>query len=272
MSNALAIQEKNLAAVESALVQNDLGKLSTQERLTYYKQVCDSVGLNHLTNPFAYITLNGKLTLYARKDATEQLRKIHGVSTQILSIKIENDFIDVHIKGKDKTGREDEDFSSLFVKGLTGENLANAKMKAITKAKRRVTLSICGLGILDESEIESIPVEAKAAAPQPQIANPFQEDDLPENKLESDEMPDFGGEERVPSQDDLSHFVCRVGKKYTGKTLAEIGTNNLIGFINSTKKWFAENNKTMSSDWIEFINVSEAYLCSCEIQPEASEE
>jgi hypothetical protein len=30
-------------------------------------------------------------------------------------------------------------------------------MKAITKAKRRVTLSICGLGWLDETEIESIP-------------------------------------------------------------------------------------------------------------------
>jgi hypothetical protein len=29
-------------------------------------------------------------------------------------------------------------------------------MKAVTKAKRRVTLSICGLGWLDESEIETI--------------------------------------------------------------------------------------------------------------------
>src|SRR5262249_53952504 len=29
-------------------------------------------------------------------------------------------------------------------------------MRALTKAKRRVTLSICGLGMLDESEIESI--------------------------------------------------------------------------------------------------------------------
>jgi hypothetical protein len=29
--------------------------------------------------------------------------------------------------------------------------------KAVTKAKRRVTLSICGLGMLDESEVASIP-------------------------------------------------------------------------------------------------------------------
>ena len=30
-------------------------------------------------------------------------------------------------------------------------------MKAKTKAKRRVTLSICGLGILDESEADTMP-------------------------------------------------------------------------------------------------------------------
>src|SRR5690606_24912460 len=35
--------------------------------------------------------------------------------------------------------------------------LANAYMKAETKAKRRVTLSICGLGWLDETETETIP-------------------------------------------------------------------------------------------------------------------
>jgi hypothetical protein len=36
-------------------------------------------------------------------------------------------------------------------------NFGNALMKAVTKAKRRVTLSICGLGMLDETEVETIP-------------------------------------------------------------------------------------------------------------------
>ena len=40
-------------------------------------------------------------------------------------------------------------------------NLANAQMKAVTKGKRRLTLSLCGLGWLDETEIETIPT-AKA--------------------------------------------------------------------------------------------------------------
>lgn len=38
-----------------------------------------------------------------------------------------------------------------------GDALANALMKAGTKSKRRVTLSIAALGWLDETEVETIP-------------------------------------------------------------------------------------------------------------------
>src|SRR6202008_2665643 len=43
-----------------------------------------------------------------------------------------------------------------------GEALGNALMKASTKAKRRATLSICGLGMLDETELETIPTAMPA--------------------------------------------------------------------------------------------------------------
>lgn len=46
------------------------------------------------------------------------------------------------------------------------EALANALMKAETKAKRRVTLSIAGLGLLDESELED------AAPARPPVMEP----------------------------------------------------------------------------------------------------
>jgi hypothetical protein len=51
-------------------------------------------------------------------------------------------------------GRVDESIGALPIDKLQGEARANALMKCETKAKRRVTLSICGLGMLDESEIE----------------------------------------------------------------------------------------------------------------------
>jgi hypothetical protein len=48
------------------------------------------------------------------------------------------------------------------IKGLAGPLLANAMMKAVTKSKRRVTLSICGLGgYLDETELDTLPPDTK---------------------------------------------------------------------------------------------------------------
>ena len=49
---------------------------------------------------------------------------------------------------------------------LKGERLANAMMKCEIKAKRRVTLSICGLGMFDEAELESFR-DAASIKPEP---------------------------------------------------------------------------------------------------------
>ena len=48
---------------------------------------------------------------------------------------------------------------------LKGDALANALMKAETKAKRRVTLSIAGLGWLDETELDTIAQAPQGVAP-----------------------------------------------------------------------------------------------------------
>ena len=143
--------------VEKVVIQGDLAALTPAERLTYYKQVCDSVGLNPLTRPFEYIRLNNKLTLYAKRDATDQLRSIHGVSIKIVAREKVDDLYIVTAQAIDKSGRTDESVGAVNLKGLVGDAAANAIMKAETKAKRRVTLSIAGLGLLDETEVTTVP-------------------------------------------------------------------------------------------------------------------
>jgi len=150
-------READFAIIEQVVMQGDLSKLSSEQRVTYYNKVCASSGLNPLTNPFAYIFLNGKLTLYAKKDCTEQLRKINGVSIEELDDKLIEDIYVVTAKAKDRNGRIDQAKGAVVIGNLKGEARANAIMKAETKAKRRVTLSICGMGFTDASEIESIP-------------------------------------------------------------------------------------------------------------------
>ena len=148
--------EKAGEVMEAVIAKGDLSQLGPNDRARYYRTVCDSIGLNPLTKPFEYITLNGKLTLYARKDATDQLRKIYGVSVIDMVETREEGLVIVTVKVRDAGGRTDMAKGAVTLKGLSGEALANAFMKCETKAKRRATLSICGLGFLDETEVETI--------------------------------------------------------------------------------------------------------------------
>ena len=153
---AITKQDDNATILENLIVNGDLSGLSPKQRVQYYMQTCQSLGLNPYTKPFAYIRLNNKLTLYALKDTTDQLRKVNAVSIISMDSKVVTDVYVVTVGAKDKDGRQDTSTGVVNIKGLAGENLANAMMKAETKAKRRVTLSICGLGMLDETEIETI--------------------------------------------------------------------------------------------------------------------
>lgn len=137
-------------------VDGDLSGLKPIERAEYYARVCESVGLNPLTQPFAYVKLNNKLCLYAKKDAGDQLRQIHKVAITIASRERTQDLYVVVARATTPDGRTDESLGAVNIAGKKGEDLANALMKAETKAKRRVTLSICGLGWLDEHEVDAI--------------------------------------------------------------------------------------------------------------------
>jgi len=139
----------------NVLIKGDLSKLSPQEKVDYLGAVCKSVNLNPLTKPFDYIPMKGKLILYATKNCSDQLRKMHGVSIDIVERKMQDGILLITVKAQDKTGREDTDMGYATIANLTGDALGNSILKAVTKAKRRVTLSICGLGgILDETEID----------------------------------------------------------------------------------------------------------------------
>jgi hypothetical protein len=154
--------------MEQVIIKGDLSKLTPEDRVRYYQEVCKSVGLNPLTRPFEYITLNGKLTLYALRACADQLRQINKVSLKIVSRDVTEGILTVHVQASLPDGRVDEDLGCVAVPDtLKGEARANAELKAITKGKRRATLSICGLGWLDETDVDSIPGAKKPPAPAP---------------------------------------------------------------------------------------------------------
>lgn len=140
-------------AVEQALALGDLAKLDAGMRVQYYNAVCLSVGLNPLTRPFDFIKDdNGRLQMYARKEAAEQLRKIHRVSCKETGREwMDNDTLAISVTASLPDGREEDEMGVVYLatkegQPFTGQARANNIMKCLTKAKRRATLAICGLG------------------------------------------------------------------------------------------------------------------------------
>jgi hypothetical protein len=155
--NAVVDMQKASEIMEAVIAKGDLEQLSPRDRGRLYGRVCESVGLNPFTRPFEYIKLNNKLTLYARKDCTDQLRAIHGISVTAMHEREREGVFIITAHVRNAVGRTDVSTGAVSIAGLKGEFLANAMMKAETKAKRRATLSICGLGFLDGNEIGNIP-------------------------------------------------------------------------------------------------------------------
>ena len=161
------IMEMNETMISKLVLKGDLSAMTPEEKVQYYNIFCNNLGLNPITQPFKIIVAQGKQVLYATKSATEQLRKLNNVSIYDMKTEMLEGICKVTAYGIDKHGRKDVSTGAVTLTGLLGENLANAMMKAETKAKRRLTLSLCGLGIMDESEVEGLPMEDITPTPEP---------------------------------------------------------------------------------------------------------
>lgn len=167
VSAALAVPTADReTAIAAIIVKGNLAMLSEAEKAEYYLQVCRACDLNPATRPFDFISLKGgKLVLYALKSCAEQLRKRDNVTITILRQDIADGLFMVSVKATLPNGRSDEDLAAATITGLTGEDRSNAIMKTITKAKRRVTLSLCGLGMLEESQVEQFRGQQQSYTP-----------------------------------------------------------------------------------------------------------
>lgn len=216
--NAITTQENQAEIMEGILLGGDLSKLNSAQRVVYYQKVCETLGLNPYTKPFDYIKLNDKLTLYAKKDATDQLRKINKISiVDVNIVETDKQFI-VKVKGQDPEGRLDMEVGVVNKSDMRGDT-ANAQMKAVTKAKRRLTLSMCGLGWLDETEVETIPDARPVFVNDStgEIISPSPENINQETGQQSQDIRllDPHGQEAV----DIADSIWNIGKSVTAKEL-----------------------------------------------------
>jgi len=151
------------AIQESIVLRGDLSGLNEQQKKNYYLFRCRQVGLDPAAKPFDLLKLNGKEVLYANAGATQQLCAIHRLSTQITHRERIDDIYIVSVRVTAADGRVSENQGAVSVGSARGDALANAILKATTKAIRRAVLAHCGLGMLDETEVETIPGAVRVA-------------------------------------------------------------------------------------------------------------
>lgn len=147
--------------ISSLFIHGDISRLSPTQKVDYYRQVCDKLGLDPLSQPFRILRLHGREIMYCDRGGAQQLNKLHRVSHEIRSRENVNGCYVVTAQASTPDGRKTESLGAVPITNLKGENLCNAMMKAETKAKRRATLDLLGLGILDETEIPPNPLKGE---------------------------------------------------------------------------------------------------------------
>ncbi|NET90952.1 MAG: hypothetical protein F6K45_23140 [Kamptonema sp. SIO1D9] len=147
----LAKRNTTQGAIEKVILRGDLSGLTEVERLQYNFALCESLGLNPITRPIDYIAEQGKISPYINAIGVAQLREIHGISTKIIRVNKDDEFVYTTAAAVNRNGRSEEATAIVplcdrYGKPLTGQHKANAIMKCETKAKRRATLALCGFG------------------------------------------------------------------------------------------------------------------------------
>lgn len=147
--------------IDAIVMTGDLTKLSPDQRLIHYKNVCEFMEIDYRTHPLEYLNVddpNGgrRLILYALRSATDQIRRNKKIKITKLYKELSEDVVTYICEGEDKEGITEISTGSIGIKGKRGPDLANAFMAAETKAKRRMTLAFSGSGLLDETEIADI--------------------------------------------------------------------------------------------------------------------
>ena len=150
-----SLLEEILADAQAA--GKDTSSLSRDDRSALLVGLARKLGLNPLSGAVMFLKTNGRETLYVTKQGTDQIaarEKLKRETTkgpEIITMEGKK-VVFCQVRASHPDGRSEVSTATLLL-----ADVVNDLMKCETKAKRRATLSVCGLGLLAEDEIETIP-------------------------------------------------------------------------------------------------------------------
>ena len=120
--------------------------LTDEQKVEYGNWLSMKMGVSPDLRPIDFIPTKNGLKPYLNKGAAELIRDVRSISVTAITVSEQNGMYVVICNVRDTKGRIDSDIGAW----PKGDEPHNSLMKAVTKAKRRATLSMCRLGGLVE--------------------------------------------------------------------------------------------------------------------------
>jgi len=244
-------REAAASAMEHMLTTGDVGQFTPKQRVGYYLWLCQKLSIDSTSRPFDWLTLDGRLVFYPNRTCAEQLRRRHQISIEMVRKEVVGDLFCVEVKGWRPNGQVD--FASKYVplkdgrgNRLSGQQYANALMKAESGAKRRLTFSMVGLAAMPDTEdlagarivtvdahgnvLDQPTEQQRHLAERPRVASGMGAPTF-ETTATPDDSPIQGGPSRAPTEAELERPI-RTGARPTFRPTKE-QVDRLLG------AWFA---------------------------------
>jgi hypothetical protein len=176
-------------AAFKAQLTRDWAGVSDEDKVRFASSVCKALDIPTPLNPFTFIPMKGKMTFYAGKEAAELLAERNKISVNITNKYLDKEqniyvvecraqmpTVDYYDKKGVKThtvhGRSIDNLAAISMHGKSGDDRANALMKAVTKAQRRTVFSAVGLSIMDAEPDENGGAQARTYEVPPAVISP----------------------------------------------------------------------------------------------------
>lgn len=175
---ALAVPSEDSETIREAanlMVTGDISKMTMPQKAAFLYKLAKAEGIPPFPPPYAIGKDNsGREKIISTKNRSESLRKRDGISTEILysgplrmgrdgdKVLYDHSIYEVEVKGSTRDGRSAVEKGMNFIGELgkpgaiMGQERVNKILGAVTKAANRVTNSLSGSGLMDETEAESV--------------------------------------------------------------------------------------------------------------------
>lgn len=152
--------EETIKEAANLMVTGDLSKMTMVQKAQFLYKLAKAEGIPPFPPPYAIGKDNmGKEKIISTKNRAESLRKRDGISTKTLykgplrmGSEFNMEYYEVEVEGSTRDGRTATGTGVNYIKGAMGQELANKIMGCETKAQNRVTNSLSGSGLMDETE------------------------------------------------------------------------------------------------------------------------